>query len=72
MKKSDSFFPSYLILTFIVWCFTQRIIDWSGRRRLQREQHELKTPQTSLLVEEADAMPAECVRRERKSYCTEY
>jgi hypothetical protein len=32
-------------------------VDWSGRRRLRREWHELKTPQASLLVEEAEAMP---------------
>jgi hypothetical protein len=43
------------------------MVDWSGRRRLQREKHELKTPQTSLLVEEAEAMPAESVRLKRKS-----
>ena len=35
---------------------------WSEGRRLRREKHERKTPQTSLLVEEAEAMPAESVR----------
>jgi len=48
------------------------MVDWSERRRLQREKHELKTPQASLLDEEADAMPAESVRLERKSTSTNY
>jgi len=41
-------------------------VDWSGERRLQREQHELKTPQERS-DEEAEAVPAESVRSERKS-----
>jgi hypothetical protein len=39
-----------------------KLDDCSERRRLQREKHELKTPQASLLDEEAEAMPAESVR----------
>jgi len=33
--------------------------------KAKRQVHELKTPQASLLVEEAEAMPAESVRLER-------
>jgi len=40
--------------------------DWSAERRLQREQRELKTPQERS-DEEAEAVPAENVRSERKS-----
>jgi len=42
------------------------VVDWSGRRRLQREQRELKTPQERS-DEEAEAVPAESVRLKRKS-----
>jgi len=50
--------------TVIIVCLAhdELMLDWSERRRLLREKHELKTPQTSLLVEEAVAMPAESVR----------
>ena len=41
-------------------------MDWSGRRRLQREQRELKAPQERS-DEEIEAVPAESVRLERKS-----
>ena len=42
------------------------LVDWRGGRRLQREQHGLKTPQERS-DEEAEAVPAESVRPERKS-----
>jgi len=38
--------------------------------KAKRQVHELKTPQASLLVEEAAAMPAESVRLKRKSTST--
>ena len=41
-------------------------VDWSGRRRLQREQRELKAPQERS-DEEIEAVPAESVRLKRKS-----
>ncbi|MCM3743159.1 hypothetical protein M3193_03300 [Sporosarcina luteola] len=41
-------------------------VDWSGRRRLQREKHELKAPQEQS-DEEIEAMPAESVRLKRKA-----
>jgi len=47
-------------------------VDWSEGRRLQREKHKLKTPQASLLDEEAEAMPAESVHLKRKSPSTKY
>ena len=43
-----------------------RIVDWSGRQRLQREKHELKAPQ-ELSDEEIEAVPAESACLERKS-----
>ena len=41
-------------------------VNWSGRRRLQREQRELKAPQERS-DEEIEAVPAESVRLKRKS-----
>ena len=41
-------------------------VDWSAGRRLQRNQHQPKTPQERS-DEEAEVMPAESVRPERKS-----
>ena len=42
-------------------------VSWSGRWRLLREQHELKTPQEhALRDEETEAVPAESVHLERK------
>jgi hypothetical protein len=35
--------------------------------KAKRQVHEVKTPQASLLVEEAETMPAESVRLKRKS-----
>jgi len=46
-------------MIIVSFAYDELMVDWSGRRRLQREKHERKTPQMSLLVEEADAMPAE-------------
>ena len=63
MKKGSLTYP--VIKKRIIGSLTvheKLSVDWSGRRRLQREKHELKTPQTSLLVEETEAMPAESVR----------
>jgi len=59
----------HLHSNFIMVCFAHDdlMVDWSERWRLQREKHELKTPQASLLDEEAEATPAESVRLERKS-----
>ena len=50
--------------------FSYNPIDWSGNRRLQREQRELKTPQERS-DEEAEAVPAESVRLKRKSMAVE-
>ncbi len=41
-------------------------VDWRGRRRLQRDELELKAPQERS-DEEIEAKPAESVRLERKS-----
>ena len=46
--------------------FIKNKIDWSGNRRLQREQRELKAPQERS-DEEIEVVPAESVRLERKS-----
>jgi hypothetical protein len=40
--------------------------------KAKRQVHELKTPQESLLDEEAEVMPAESVRLQRKSTSTKY
>ena len=52
---------------FIIVCFAhdELMVDWSERRR---EKHVL----LRLLVEEAEAMPAESVRLQRKSTSTKY
>jgi hypothetical protein len=46
--------------------FKSDSVDWSGRRRLQREQRELKAPEERS-DEEIEAVSAESVRLERKS-----
>jgi len=51
---------------FTIRLFKVDFVDWSARRRLQREQHELKAPQERS-DEEIEAGPAESVRLERKS-----
>ena len=76
-------FQSVSDATVIIFCFASHelMVDWSGRRRLQREQHELKTPQTTscaiffttcLIVEEAETMSAGKRPSERKSTSTKY
>ena len=61
LKTNDTMY--FLLNIRLLECVS---VDWSGRRRLQREQRELKAPQERS-DEEIEAVPAESVRLERKS-----
>ena len=65
LQEENPFFMSLNLLNYqldSLWI----PIDWSGNRRLQREQRELKAPQERS-DEEIEVVPAESVRLERKS-----